>query len=150
MQVMKIQRGQSSGSVFGRVVWNVASRAFTNTVASERYCVQLYCASRGRARRRGRKENAPRPDRVERKSEAQDLEADRANSVENSSPAALGTKHQGTKRQDTNPLGSNCICEDPSRNILSHIAKYRPSRLPPLYFHHLYRMPSGVLLEIQP
>ena len=45
MQVMKIQRGQSAGSVFGRVVWNVASRGFINTVASVRYCVQLYCAS---------------------------------------------------------------------------------------------------------
>ena len=49
MQVMEIQRVQSGGSVFGRVFWNVASRAFTNTVASERTCVQLYCASRGRA-----------------------------------------------------------------------------------------------------
>ena len=61
IQVMEIQRGQSGGSVFGRVVWNVASRAFANTVASERTCVQLYCASHSRARRRGRRENAPRP-----------------------------------------------------------------------------------------
>ena len=60
MQVMEKQRGQSAGSVFGRVVWNVASRAFTNTVASERTRVLLYCASRSRARRRGRRENAPR------------------------------------------------------------------------------------------
>ena len=48
IQVMEIQRGQSAGSVFGRVVWNVASRAFTNTVASERICILLFFASRGR------------------------------------------------------------------------------------------------------
>ena len=32
--VLKIQRGQSAGSVFGDVAWNVARRGFTNTVAS--------------------------------------------------------------------------------------------------------------------
>ena len=61
IQVMEIQRGQSDGSVFGRVAWGNARRGFTNTVASVRTCVQLYCASHIRARRRGRRENAPRP-----------------------------------------------------------------------------------------
>ena len=64
MQVMEIQRGQSGGPVFSGVAWNVARRAFTNTVASIQTCVQLYCASRSRARRRGRRENAPRPGHV--------------------------------------------------------------------------------------
>ena len=33
MQVLEIQRGQSAGSVFGDVAWNVARRGLTNTVA---------------------------------------------------------------------------------------------------------------------
>ena len=83
MQVMEIQRGQYGGSVFGSVAWGNARRGFTNTVASVRSYAQLYCASRGRAdlqifasrrravlqlfashsraRRRGRRENAPCP-----------------------------------------------------------------------------------------
>ena len=53
IQVMEIQRGQSAGSVFGRVAWGNARRGFTNTVASVRSCVQLYCDSHSQASRRG-------------------------------------------------------------------------------------------------
>ena len=44
MQVLEIQRGQSAGSVFGDVAWNVARRGLTNTVASERICILPLCA----------------------------------------------------------------------------------------------------------
>ena len=62
IQVMEIQRGQSGGSVFGRVAWGNARRGFTNTVASVRSCAQLYCASHSRVRRRDKGEcSSPRP-----------------------------------------------------------------------------------------
>ena len=63
LQVMKIQRGQSGGSVFGRVAWGNARRGFTNTVASVRSCAQLYCASQA-GFVAGARENAPHPGRV--------------------------------------------------------------------------------------
>ena len=43
MPVLKIQREQSAGSVFGDVAWNVARKGFTNTVASERICILPFC-----------------------------------------------------------------------------------------------------------